>query len=63
MRGCRGEGTVEEDSHISGLESERKLVPFTKIQGTQEEEPLREVKCRFYGRHVKRYLWKHPSRA
>lgn len=35
------------DSHISGSESECKLVPFPEVEGTPEEEPLRKVKCRF----------------
>lgn len=44
MRGCR-EGGVKEDSCMSGLESERTLVPFAEMRGTQEEGPLRGVKC------------------
>ena len=39
------EGDVEEGSHISSLESECKLMLFMEIQGTQEQEPFREVQC------------------
>lgn len=46
MRRCRGEVDVKEDAHISGLESECRLVLFAEIGGTQEEEPFREVKSR-----------------
>ena len=39
------EGDVEEGSHISSLESECKLMLFMEIQGTEEQEPFREVQC------------------
>lgn len=44
MRGCR-EGAVEEDSHTSGMESEHEPILLAEMQGTQEEGPLRGVKC------------------
>lgn len=32
-------------SATSGLDSGHRLVPFTEMQGTQEEGPLRGAKC------------------
>lgn len=64
LRRCRGEGTAKEDPHKTcGLENEYTLVPFTETEGTREEELLREGKCRFWVRHIERYLCKHLSRA
>ena len=41
----QSEGDVEEGSHVSGLESEYKLMLFMEIHETLEQEPFREVQC------------------